>query len=263
MSMLGWKESPAIPGELLIDKFGSVDPIRPPRAHDGFKPLVKTIHTQRYNNCVGWLWSQMLYYRAKWLNPDVSVDFASANYIYWYSRELHFGTQVDDGTFIHTAAEAIKSKGVCSAEFWPEDERSLTHEPNWNARRMATDQRDLMVTHGFQWARILDQGDFLITQIQRCLSQGIPVGYGQHIWREWEINQGELITAPKQPSMIGGHAMMLAWYDEAGVYIPQTWGNLVGNSGIYHVSWDVITRFGSSFYCMNVSQPHSDDFSEA
>lgn len=171
---------------------------------------------------------------------------------YYLSRELMNPSETDrdEGTYVSTAADALRRFGVCKEVDWPFDERRLFTSPSWRAMRNA------YVHKISSWYRIGSKAEQRVEDVIANLAVGNPTVFGVQVTQRWlGYKEGILdVPGPSEPT-IGGHAIVIVgWLENyyGGVFvIENSWATGWGDDGFGYVSPDLIeSNYTSDFVVM-------------
>lgn len=179
------------------------------------------------NSCVGFAWAQAL--ELAYAHRGVVTGDLSPLFVYWFSRALHRATGKDDGTYLRTAARAIRRFGCCRETVHRFSNTRVTEPPRWRAMGDAYDLRGL---RGYY--RV---GGSDLQTIAAALASGRPVVGGWSVDSAFRRFSGGSIVGPIDPSdAVGRHAMTIIGYDAKSFTLMNSWGTGFGERGYVRVS---------------------------
>lgn len=247
MIKLGWKPDLAKqPGEKpdwdAGEKLGT-DPV--PEA-DTCRELILSILDQQFNDCVANAIFQAI--RASHvLQGVVNALLGSRHWGYYLSRAQHHDTDVDEGTYIRMFFDALNKLGFPEESLWPYLTDYINGKPRWsvmpdtNVFRMAFDQKSPV-----EYRRITSQGDARILDVQRAVHKKFCVVFGTDVTSRFLRGGFDLIDPPgKNEGIVGGHAMVIAEYDQRGIWGPNSWGEDWNDDGWFGMTWDYVVYKGT------------------
>lgn len=178
----------------------------------------------------------------KW-GKDAHVDLSRLA-AYFLGRELMSPpeTDLDEGVFISSVAEAVRRFGVCAESLWPFDEKLVRKSPPWRVMQSAYKNQIA------GWTRISSSGNDRVEDTIISLHNGIPVAYGTMVGDAWMkySSTSEPLGIPDKAD--GAHAtVLLGWDPQKGVFIGEnSWGEGWGLEGFYEIRPEVIASSGTS-----------------
>ncbi len=204
--------------------------------------------------CVGWSFSGAIWTRCNYLadlsNKPQLVVPPSAMFAWWNARKLTGDQNDNTGTYIRNAAKQVGALGICPESSWVSNPPTdvvggvprFALQPDVSAFQHAADQRAPLSYH-----RIGDLVSQRRAQISQALSGGFPVVLGTQVTTSFlALMQHSPLPVPGPDDPIaGGHALQVLYYDENGVYGPNTWQDVAkgifwGNDGWFALSWDYV-----------------------
>jgi hypothetical protein len=165
--------------------------------------------------------------------------------LYWLARAQAGEQNIDAGSFIHLAFQALNYFGFGPESFWPytDGEGKWKIKPPLLVLETAFDQRD-DARPDVDYRRILSSGGALVDDIKRALGAGYPVIFGVDVSEAFCA--GELgptgIAHPPGPTdkICGGHAMVLGGHRSECATARTSWGDGVFSHGWFPISWDYL-----------------------
>lgn len=165
--------------------------------------------------------------------------------LYWLARAETGEQDMDAGSFIHLAFEALNTFGFAPEPVWPytDADEKWKRKPPLLALEAAFDQRDDK-RPDVDYRRILTTGGALVDDIKRSLGAGMPVVFGEDVTRAF-VNAdlgASGIAQPPGPAdeIAGGHAMLLGGHTPAYAWARTSWGDGVFEHGWFRISWDYL-----------------------
>ena len=173
---------------------------------------------------------------------DAHVDLSRLA-IYWFARNLMLPkeTNVDEGTYISHAFDAMRRFGVPPESDWPWDPSKIFDGPSWAAMRKA------YVSKIDSFYKIYSSGQKRIDMVADALQSGNPVVYGCNVDSSW-FRYGKS-SSPLMPvsrdDRSGRHATVLVGIKD-GLFIGEnSWGSHWGDDGFYYMDPSVIAHSDS------------------
>lgn len=149
--------------------------------------------------------------------------------IYYNSRALHGSERSDSGTFLRTAADALRRVGACPELVCPSEPKLVNVHPGPIAYMEGHNHRD------GRFERLMEVGENLLDQIWAALCAGQPVVVGIGITQRFmDAGSGvtRLIEAPmNREPILGGHAVTIVGRDSDGYIIQNSWSPSWGENG--------------------------------
>ena len=165
-----------------------------------------------------------------------AFPLAARRWVYRLSRETHGDGDVDDGTFISAALYIMQKLGWPSEVWVPWSEADINAPMTANARHHASDQAGVVEEYA-----ITSWGDSRKRQIKEALASGYPIVFGAYVDQPFkdcnDWTKQELLG-----TTLGGHAMVIVGYEDAGVHVLNSWGSGWGVGGIGLLSWDAACK---------------------
>jgi C1A family cysteine protease len=179
----------------------------------------------------------------------------SRRFIYKITRNLLHWTG-DTGAFLRTAMGTLTLFGAPPEEFWPYDIKNFDIEPSAFCYSFAENYRAIKYVR-------LDQPNLstndLLRVIKSYLVKGLPSMFGftcyESLWQS-KTNGGSIPFFCKKERMIGGHAILVAGYDDnkriknslcdnetTGAFlIRNSWGTAWGENGYGWFPYEYILK---------------------
>jgi len=143
-------------------------------------------------------------------------------------------TQLDSGTHISVACDALRKIGVCLEETWPYDPDKFKHTPPMRALREAALHK--ISSHH----RIISSGHDRVSDVLLHLHAGNPVIYGTALNKNFFNVDRHSVVGACEGRIVGRHAMtIVGWlHDHKGgcFVIANSWGKNWGHRGFFYAS---------------------------
>lgn len=239
----GFREEPENP-----DHWGFEDKLRPQLIATGsgdvdLRPFTSPRHMQLdTNSCVAQATVKALEIKRIQQHGMASHVDLSRMAVYWMARNMMSPkeTDVDKGTFVSLAFDAIRRFGVPPEVAWPWDRAKINDEPSWDAMRKA------YVTKIRAYYKIQSQGQDRVDMVVEALRAGNPVVFGTNADRTWqEYQKGQVLKPVSTSDREGRHATVIVGF-QGGTFIGEnSWGTAWGDDGFYLMSPEVVAFSGS------------------
>jgi Papain family cysteine protease len=243
---LGWKKDPPkkpgeTPDRLAAPKLRALPD--PPETGSCRKYILSIYDQGQLGSCTANSTSQNIRAgnaREGVVNPAVP----SRLFLYYLARAYDGDTATDAGAFIRNNFQAAVKFGFPAEEIWPYSDDTTSQNPLFstlpssNAFRLAFDQNKPT-----QYLRIDSTGQDRINDVKRAISAGYCVSFGTMVSEQFCSQQPgtDPIAPPVNLPIAGGHALLGAEYDAAGIGIVNSWSDSWGQGGWCKFSWDYIT----------------------
>ena len=162
------------------------------------------------------------------------AELPSALAIYLMARHQQgIGPEVDQGTNITAAVEAVIAHGYCPDSVWPFDPAEVTSGMPWHALQAEYDQI------GLKAHRLEAEGDERCELIRLARAQGCGVVLGvdcDQRWLDWTGAAAWRIDGPR----LGGHCIAALDFDSEALRIVNSWGQGWGDNGLGRIRWDMV-----------------------
>lgn len=189
-------------------------------------------------------------------NSTAIIPFAPSRlFIYFNEREMEGTIGTDAGAEIRDGIKSVNKLGVCPETEWPYIESKFAHRPT------AKDYKDAL-KHTASSYEAIDNTD--LSAIKGALAEGLPVVMGFTVYNSFESDAvaktGILNMPAKHEQQLGGHAVVIAGYDDAmyasagGFIIRNSWGNAWGQKGYFTMpyAYATDTHFATDFWAIKV-----------
>jgi C1A family cysteine protease len=173
-----------------------------------------------------------------------NIEFGTAAHVdlsvlavYYLARGLQFPplTNIDDGTMISCACDAVRRFGVPPESEWPFDVSKINTPPSWAAMRRA------YVNKITSFYRIKGTGSERVDMVAKAIRAKYPVVYGTIIGSNWmKYKAGQVLTVTPDKDEIGRHATVLLGIQDGNFIGENSWGSGWGENGFYLASPDMI-----------------------
>ena len=227
-----WSFEDELKGKMVTLFDGDVD-LRPwcsPRSHQ-----------KRTGSCVGQaIVNALELKRILKYGADAHIDL-SPMMLYYVARSLMVPPEVDldKGTFIYLACDAIRKFGVCTEDSWKFKLKNLYKKPSMSAFEEASHHK--IESH----YKIMSEGNDRVDEVIASLRAGNPVVFGTEVGKEWKSYRKfpckvlEPLGIPE--TTISSHATTIVGYKD-GLFIGEnSWGEKWwGLDGFYKMQPEVI-----------------------
>lgn len=197
-------------------------------------------------SCVANALAQAIRIRALGMREDYP-EIMSRLFAYWHSRNQHGDAKRDTGTYIRLAIKATNKLGRPPESAWPyvtSDHRNpvdgsnppkFTRKPPPFVTMHAIDRRRQ------RFYRIASYDQERVTEIKRAISSGFPVVLGTRISESFLSLPANHVPVPiPTDRIVGGHAFLLAGYEEGHALACNSWGTGWGDRGWFRMSWEFV-----------------------
>lgn len=167
--------------------------------------------------------------------PRTPTTHVSPYMLYAMARKYdEFPGQADVGSSLRGAFKGWYHQGVCTVKTWPAglDNRDLD-EPKFVAECLKTP----LGAYYRVSARRIDDMQSAITELGAiAVSAAIHVGWRSPKARR--IRGRSVLVIERSPVEMGGHAFLIAGYDDVGFLIQNSWGTKWGHNGYATLRYD-------------------------
>jgi C1A family cysteine protease len=171
---------------------------------------------------------------------------------YYNTRSLEGTTNQDAGGSIRDAMKALAHYGVCPELEWPYNPVRFRRDPAPNCYQDALHHRSI------QYLRVARTG------IRQAIAAGFPVVFGATLYESFEsigptiANHWTIPMPDKSESIIGGHCLTIAGYDDnaRAALCANSWGLGWGNEGYFWMPYPYFANAGltSDFWTLRKTQ---------
>lgn len=179
------------------------------------------------SSCVGHAWAAALALGMV-LDGDPAPMLPSPLAIYYWARSETGDQDLDEGTYIRSAAKAVQKFGFPPFSEWPTEAARVNEGVPHRVYRAAFDRR------GMRGYRRILMGD--LEGIRRALWAGSPVVFGMTVGESFLDHTGAGLIDVDSGPVAGGHAMAIVGYDGDRFRIQNSWGTDWGDGGFAWVS---------------------------
>lgn len=209
---------------------------KPLPAKVDLRPYLTEVEEQVGYSCVANAYAGAYEYLAK-RNLGEAGD-VSRLFIYFNARVECGDEDEDNGTTMQAAIEALKKHGACNEDLWPNDEDSITEEPDGDAYDHASHFR-------------ITEAEYVETRLdlyRHTLAEGYPIAFCLNTFSSFDDateNRGR-IPIPKKTEQEreehGWHAMLCVGYlDKDQMFIVRnSWGNEWGDKGYCYIPYKYV-----------------------
>ncbi len=181
-------------------------------------------------------------------------------YLYYKERSREGDVGEDAGASLADGIYVLHKTGVCLESLWPysDDGVLFKKRPTTVCNKDASTHRDLDVTK----TASVDQD---LGVIKAILAQSCPVVMGIQVYSSFEsqaVARTGIVPMPKKSEkLLGGHAVVLAGYDDTKntFLVRNSWGTGWGQAGYFELPYDYVMspKLASDFWKINkMSDPH-------
>lgn len=171
------------------------------------RPFLNPTEAQVGNSCViAALVPAYEYLCKRLLDKDIHV---SRNFCYYNARLIAGREDFDLGIGMQNAIKSFEKFGGCSTNYWPDDARTLTREPNQsaytNGALVRIAEAEMVATDLFAWRHTLAEGYPIAFVLQTC-----------QLFDEATRSKGR-VPMPKATNPVkldGWHAMLCVGYSD-------------------------------------------------
>jgi len=167
---------------------------------------------------------------------DGSHEELSSYFAYYNARQLStpwllrtlFGVR-DTGSSIRDVVKAAARWGFAPLGLWPRDEAKVNRKPSGDAYAAAE------LRQALHYYRV----EPAINALRAAIAGGRPVIFGMPLYQSFvsdEVRRSGIVPMPRPGEReVGGHAMLVVGYNEAGFTLRNSWGRDWGNGGYCRV----------------------------
>jgi C1A family cysteine protease len=143
----------------------------------------------------------------------------------------------DSGAQIRDGIKSVGSQGACAETLWPYVEDQFAVRPSPPCYKIAR-------THpAVSYSRVAQD----LGQLKACLAAGYPFVLGITVYESFEsdgvANSGIVPMPGDSETVLGGHAVMAAGYDDASsrFLVRNSWGSDWGMGGYFTIPYAYVT----------------------
>jgi hypothetical protein len=164
-------------------------------------------------------------------------------FLYYSARAIEGSTGDDAGAMISDIFEGAALLGVPPESAWTysDDIAKATSQPDWNAFRLAADQR--MVKGAW---RISSSGAQRVQDVKAAIAAGYPVVWGTSLDQPFEELGATDVWPGVTGQEIGGHAMLLWRFDGDVFWTRSSWGAAFADAGSARIAADAVASPNAS-----------------
>jgi len=167
-----------------------------------------------------------------------SVIRPSRLYLYYYTRKAAGQTKVDSGSSIRDGIKCMGGRGACSEKLYAYDVLLWATEPPPECTAEAYKNR----------CKIYARVPKTQYNMESCLSAGIPIVFGMHLYESFNyeggVNKTGIMVAPdkKKEKRLGGHALLIIGFNRYNrqFLVRNSWGPNWGMRGHLQIPYDVM-----------------------
>ena len=175
-------------------------------------------------------------------------------FLYYNERVMMNTVLSDSGAYLRDGVKSLNKQGVCLEKEWSYNSSTsprakFTKQPPKECYESALDNQILY------YERINEKLD----DIRACLADGFPFVFGFSVYSSFmsdEVVQTGIMPIPeKDESMLGGHAVMAAGYDDDRrlLLVRNSWGKKWGEGGYFWMPYDYIdSKNCSDFWTIRI-----------
>jgi C1A family cysteine protease len=159
-------------------------------------------------------------------------------FIYYNERVLESSVPQDSGATIRDSVKAVTKWGAPPETLWPYQITKFTVKPPAPVYKVGK------AHEAVQYQRVAQT----LVAIKTALAGGFPVAYGFSVYESFESPQvaktGIVPLPAASEKLLGGHANMLAGYDDATSRFlsKNSWGSTWGMAGYFTIPYDYLTN---------------------
>jgi C1A family cysteine protease len=231
----GWRPDKPDLRDLYLSIFRPPGASATPESVD-LRPGMPPVYDQgALGSCTGNAIAAAIEYDRK--KQGASFIIPSRLFIYYNERAIEGTIAIDAGAEIRDGIKSVVSRGVCSESEWPYDASQLTVAPPQQCYDNALQD---VVT---KYQRVYQN----LGAMRTCLAAGFPFVIGFAVYESFEnidVARTGIVPVPgKDERMVGGHAVLVAGYDNAGgaFLVRNSWGPDWGEGGYCWMPYAYLT----------------------
>ena len=164
-------------------------------------------------------------------------------FLYYNERVMIDTVFSDSGAYLRDGLKSLSKQGVCLEKDWPysgstKPGAKFTKEPPKECYEKALDNQILKY----------ESIDGNMLGIRTCLAEGYPFVFGFSMYSSFDTEEvartGIMPMPEKGESLLGGHAVMAAGYDNDRrlLLVRNSWGKNWGDNGYFWMPYDYISK---------------------
>ena len=175
-------------------------------------------------------------------------------FLYYNERVMMNTVLSDSGAYLRDGVKSLNKQGVCLEKEWrysgsTSPRAKFKKQPPKECYESALDNQILY------YERINEK----LSDIRTCLADGFPFVFGFSVYSSFmsdEVVQTGIMPMPeKDESMLGGHAVMAAGYDDERslLLVRNSWGKNWGDKGYFWMPYEYLeTKNCSDFWTIRL-----------
>lgn len=171
-------------------------------------------------------------------------------FIYYNERSLEGTVATDSGAMIRDGIKSVASQGVCPEPMWPYVDGQFAIQPPGPCYKAAK------LHPAVSYSRL----EQVPGQLKACLASGYPFVFGFTVYEGFEdeavAHTGVASMPEAGETVLGGHAVMAAGYDDAHgrFLVRNSWGSGWGMGGYFTIPYAYLTdeNLASDFWTIRV-----------
>lgn len=187
------------------------------------------VYNQIYSNCTS---NAVLACDNYYYHKPESTWVPSTVFTYYNQRKMsHDDMNVDDGSTVEIALDAVRKYGACNSTVWPNDE-PFNQKPSKEAYENGLKGHEITKYYNVK----------TILQVKKAIAKGYPVA-GGFTWVKYDVDENNvLLPATKEEIKKSdeGHAIVIVGYDDTKKLFEfrNSWGESWGNKGYAYMTYD-------------------------
>jgi len=156
-------------------------------------------------------------------------------FVYYNERVIEGTVDQDSGAFLRDGIKSLAKRGVCPEKEWPYRISTFRRKPTAACYADAK-KREITSYHRINTT----------DEMRTCLAEGFPFVFGFTVYSSFEsaavARSGVLNMPTKNESVVGGHAVMAAGYDDTQrrFVIRNSWGTDWGQKGYFTMPYEYL-----------------------
>lgn len=155
-------------------------------------------------------------------------------FIYFNERWLEGTIPYDSGAYLRDGFKAIHRWGLVTEGYWPYKIQKFAHLPPPSVYRRAE------INIVSEYARVPQN----LNSLKQALNQVGPVVFGFAVYESFMFYDKGVLAMPEyREEMLGGHAVVLAGYDDEknAFLVRNSWSSEWGENGYFWMPYDYVT----------------------